>query len=565
MGKAKQQIYTENYCCVLIIRAKNKIPPPVVPYRQSKKRSQASHSPLHSASSPLHSPSAVQGSLSPEAFDTKSPTSSIQPRTLSQSPPVAASSYEEPVFQNANKQPGASIDNDDNTDGIYSEVDTDAVISIVRSKQEEEYSMAKCGRSDPDVAPPPPTSGNTYESLSRDEKTGHIPVAHEPKNSDVATTGNSSAGAGAKVDANKERRPAIPKLKPPLPAAKPVQFEHTPPKPRRTYITGTQQPEGHSYNAPSNSVGSDVDHRLSKPMPLPRVKSEEEKEPFGDASSKGMKAKASPERSPSQDEAVSKEVDTVNPTPALYCYVDIDIPDSPKPTEKLQLSTDNTSEPSAVVASPKQATLHETTTAAVKKPAPQSAQNNKPRRRPPPPPPAGGRPKPKPVQPVTNQPDSNHVKPSVPTNKPKLPTVHPNTLPDPTPAKPILPKKWFHLVTKKPGSRSPPSDKKSLSSAVAKDASNTSPGSKRRDSKRKKFFHRQKHHSLEDDSTKDVLVLENKNHKSPSMEEDFPDGSSAFGYDTVGPGKMGPAKAKEKNITAVSSLYLLRYLVFYAI
>lgn len=447
----------------------------------------------------------------------------------------------------------ASMDNDNNTDGIYSEVDTDVVLSIVASKQGEEYSTAKCGRSDPDIAPPLPASVNTYESLNRDEKTGHVPVAHQPKSGDVATTGSSNAGAVA----GKERRPAIPKLKPPLPAAKPVQFEHTPPKPRRTYTTGIQQqqPDGHSLNAPSNPEGSNVDHRLSKPMPLPRVKSEEEKEPIGDANSKGVKAKTSPERSPSRDEA---EVDKVNPTPAPYCYVDIDIPDSPKPTEKSPSLKDNTSEPSAVVASHKQATVNEPATAAVKKPAaPQSPQNNKPRRRPPPPPPAGGRPKPKSVQPV-NQPDSNHVKPPVAANKPKLPPVHPNTLPDPTPAKPIPPKKWFHLVTKKPGSRSPPTDKKPLSSTVAKDASNTPPGSKRRDSKRKKFFHRQKHQSLEDESAKDVLVLENKNHRSASMEDDFPD-SSAFGYDTVGPGRMGPAKAKEKNITTVSLMYLLCY------
>ena len=505
----------------------------------------------------MHSPNAVQGPPSPGVFDKKSPPPSIQPYKPPQSPPIAAGSYEQPILRNATEQPKpmkASMDDGNITDGIYSEVDTDVVISLIASKQQgDEYNIAKYGRDDPNIAPPPPpASQNTYESLSRDEMSGHIPGAYEPKSGDVATTGSSSVLASAKVDVSKERKPAIPKLKPPLPAAKPVQFEHTPPKPRRTYATNLpQQTENHSSNVPSNPASSDVDHRLSKPMPLPRVKSEEEKEPVGGTSSK---VRTSPERGPSQDDASSKEVDKVNPTPAPYCYVDIDIPDSPKPTEKLPSSKVNTSEPSSVVASPNQSTLNEPATAAVKKPAPQSPQNDKPRRRPPPPPPAGGKPKPKPVQSV-NQPDSNQLKPSV-ANKPKLPP-HPNTLPDPTPAKPIPPKKWFHLVTKKPGSRSPPTNKKPLSPAVAKDAGSTPPGSKRRDSKRKKFFHRQRQQSSEDDAARDALVLENKNHKSPSMEEDHPDSSLAFGYDTVGPGKIGPGKANEKNTTAVSLMYLL--------
>ena len=533
----------------------------MIPYRESKKRSQASCS-SHSTSSPIHSPSAVQCPLSPDAFKAKTPPPVLQPRTSvsppTLPPPVAASSYEEPVLQNVELPP---MPQPVEPPGIYSEVDTDVVMSIIGLKQDDEYSTAKCGRNDPSVAPAPPVGGNTYESLSRDEKvekTGHIPVSYEGvglQSNDVVTTGNSSANA--RVDA-KVNKPPIPRMKPPLPAAKPVQFEQNPPKPKRTYAASKQQAESHSTNTPSNLVGSGVDHRLSKPMPLPRVKSEEEKEPTVDNNNKGI----GPERGLSQDETSGKETDKVLPNPAPYCYVDIDIPDSPSqivPTEQLPSATTvGTSESSRVVSGSKRVTLNEPNTASVvKRVAPQSPKvDNKPKRRPPPPPPPGGKPKSKPVQSV-NQPDQNHARPPVAPNKPKLPSSHPNTLPDPTPAKPIPPKKWFHLVTKKPGSHSAVNERKSLSPAVAKDAGNTPPSSKRRDSKRKKFFQRNKH-SLEDSSTADSAV--DKKPTKPSAaatasEEDRPDSPPGFGYATV-----GLNKGNEKKTNAVSVFHAISIL-----
>ena len=551
----------------LLFRTKSKVPPPVVPYRESKKRSHASRSSSHSTSSPLHSPSSLQCPLSPDAFKAKSPPPVFQPHTSVsppvQSPPVAASSYEEPVLQNVNERPPMPQPVEPSANSIYSEVDADVVMSIVGLKQDDEYSVANYGRNDPSVAPPLPVSGSTYESLSRDEKvekTGQIPVRYEGvglQSNDAATTGNINAAGSAneKVDA-KDKKPPIPRLKPPLPATKPVQFEQIPPKPRRTYAASKQQPESHSVNMPSDLV----DHRLSKPMPLPRAKSEEEKEPTVD-NGKGVKV-TGPERSLSQDETSDKKTDKAPPNPAPYCYVDIDIPDSPRqivPAEQLPSATTiNTSESSSSkqVSGSKQVTLNEPNTAAavVKKVAPQSPKvDNKPRRRAPPPPPSGAKPKPKPVQSV-NQPDSNHVKPPIASNKPKLPHGHPNTLPDPTPAKPIPPKKWFHLVTKKPGSHSPVNERKPLSPAVAKDAGNTPPSSKRRDSKRKKFFQRNRH-SLEDNSTTADSAVDKKPTKLPATGpaativsgDDRSDSPPGFGYATV-----GLNKGNEKNITAVS-------------
>ena len=369
----------------------------MVPYRESKKKS--SHSPLHSTSSPVQSPSAKEYPLSPEAFNTKSPPSSSRPyipevhSPSSLSPSVAASSYEQPVLRNVNEHSSmpkpveASMGS--NVAGIYSEVDTETIINVVEMQQGDEYSTAKCGRDDPSVAPPPPTSGNMYESLNIDEKARIGCEGVGLKSSDA------SSAVTKEVDSIKRKRPSIPKMKPPLPAAKPVQFDQTPPKPKRTYTTSMQQPES---NIPSNPVGSSVDDRLSKPMPLPRGRSEEEREQIADNSSK-------------------EDDKPVNPTPVQYCYIDIDIPDSPKqilPTEQFP----STSESSRVVASSKQVTVSEPTNAAVKKVDPQSS--NKPKRRPPPPPPAGGKPK-----------------PPIAVNKCKLTPGHPNLLPDPTPAKPI--------------------------------------------------------------------------------------------------------------------------------
>lgn len=520
------------------------MPPPVVPYRESKKRSQASCSPSHSTSSPVHSPSFVQSPLSPDAFKAKSPPPMVQPGTPPA--PAFASSYEEPVLRNVNEPPPMPQPVEPSGSGIYSEVDTDIVVSIVGLKQDDEYSTAKCGRNDPSIAPPLPVSGNMYESLSRDEKVekaGQISVGVGSQGNDVATVTTANNSTNSSVDAKvdtKDKKPPIPRMKPPLPATKPVQFEQNPPKPKRTYAASKQQSESHSVNTPSNLVGPSVDHRLSKPMPLPRAKSEEEKEPTVD-NNKGVKA-TGPERSPSKDETSGKETDKTPPNPAPYCYVDIDIPDSPSqvvPTEQLPSTTTvNTSESSS----------SHNTAAIVKKVAPQPPKvDNKPKRRPPPPPPSGNKPKPKPVQ-STNQPDSNHVKPPVAANKPKLPHGHPNTLPDPTPAKPIPPKKWFHLVTKKPGSHSPVN--KPPSPAVAKDAGNTPPSSKRKDSKRKKFFQRNRH-SLEDNPTADSAVDKKP---TPALAaattvspEDIPDDPPGFGYAVV-----GPNRGNEKNTTAVS-------------
>ena len=447
-------------------------------------------------------------------------------------------------MRNVNEPPPIPQPVEPSDNSIYSEVDTDTVVSIVGLKQDDEYSMAKCGRNDPSVAPPPPASGNTYESLSRDEKekVSQIPVRYEgvgSQGNDAATVtagnNNTTSSANAKGDV-KDKKPPIPKMKPPLPATKPVQFEQTPPKPRRTYAASKQQSESHT---PSNLAGPNVDHRLSKPMPLPRAKSEEEKEPTVD-NNKGVKA-TGPEISLIKDETSGKETDKAPPNPAPYCYVDIDIPDSPSqivPTEQLPSASVNTSEPSS----------SHNTAPIVKKVAPQPPKvENKPRRRPPPPPPSAAKPKPKPIQ-SANQPDPNHVKPPVAPNKPKLPHGHPNTLPDPTPAKPIQPKKWFHLVTKKPGSHSPVNDRKALSPAVAKDAGNTPPSSKRRDSKRKKFFQRNRH-SLEDNSTADSAVDKNPTPApTAATTEDIPDSPPGFGYATVG---LNKDNEKKKN-TAVS-------------
>ena len=363
----------------------------------------------------------------------------------------------------------------------------------------------------------------------------------------TVTTGNNNttSSANAKVDA-KDKKPLIPKMRPPIPATKPVQFEQIPPKPKRTYAASKQQSESNSVNTPSNPVGPD--HRLSKPMPLPRVKSEEEKEPAVD-NNKGVKA-TGPERSLSQDATTGKETDKAPPNPAPYCYVDIDIPDSPSqvvPTEQL---------PSATTVNTSESSNSHNVAPIVKKVAPQSPKvDNKPRRRPPPPPPSGAKPKPKPVQ-SANQPDSKHVRPPVAPNKPKLPHGHPNTLPNPTPAKPLPPKKWFHLVTKKPGSHSAVNGKKPLSPAVAKDAGNTPPSSKRRDSKRKKFFQR-KRHSLEDNSTADSAVDQNSTPAhAAATTEDLPDSPPGFGYATV-----GPNRDSEKSTTAVS-VFCMFVLIF---
>ena len=501
------------------------MPPPVVPYRESKKRLQKSNSPSHSTSSPVHSPSSTQCPVSPDAFKPKSPPPYTQHRVSVSPPPppppVAASSYEEPVL--SERPPMA---NPPNLSGhnVYSEVDTDTVVNIVELNQFDEYSTTKCHRSDPSAAPPPPVSGNTYESLSRDdkiEKVRKVPAPYEEaalQNNDVAAGSTNVKKVDAKV-----KRPPIPKMKPALPATKPVQFQQIPPKPKRTYTTNLQQPENHNADAPSSPVSSTADDRLSKPMPLPRVKSEEETVP------------AVNERSLIQDITANKEADKVNPGPLAYCYIDIDIPDSPSEVvsaEQLRPTTTvSTSESSKVVPT---SNLDEPDTATmVKRVPPQSPKvADKPKRRPPPPPPAGLKPKSKPVQ-TGNQPNSNHVKPPVVPDKPKFAHGHPNTLPDPTPAKPISHKKWFHLVTKKPGSHSPVNERKPVSPTVAKDAGNSPPSSKRRDSKKKKFFQRNRH-SLDNGSSA-ALAVDKKSSKpqtSGSM-EDRPDSPPGFGYATV--------------------------------
>jgi len=546
----------------------------VIPYRESKKI-QASRSSLHSTSSPLQSPHAVSSVQQPLSPDTKSPQASVPHNPPSPSLPVAASSYEEPVIRNVNEhspipkpvEPSASIGS--NFVGIYSEVDADAIISIVGVTQNNEYSEAKYGRDDPNVAPPLPASVNNYESLSRGEKVekaGHAPVAYKirpsnsdvevgPSNSDVIATSNTKATfANMKDSACKDKKPPVPKLKPPLPATKPTQFEQIPPKPKRTYATNMQQPTSPNLSTPTNPLDSSVNSRLSKPMPLPRVKSEEHI--ADDASSKVVKAAV--ESSLSQDKPNSKETNKVNQIPALYSYVDIDIPDSPKQvvsTEKFPSVTVNITEPSKIVSTTQQA---EPTTAVVKKVAPQPPNvANKPKRRtPPPPPPTGPKPKLKPVlQPPVNQPDSNHTKspsPNVAPNKPKHLPGHPNTLPAPTPAKPIPPKKWFHLVTKKPGSRSPPIDKKAPSPIVARDAGNTPPTSKRRDSKKRKFFRIHKQQPENGSATSPPIDKKpsppiDKKPTQAAVEQDRPDSPPTFGYAAV-----GPNKTNEKKINAVS-------------
>lgn len=451
----------------------------------------------------------------------------------------------------------------DGNNGIYSEVDTNVIVGLV-FKQDDEYNIAKCGRSDPNVAPPPPlTSGDTYETLSHGGKegshgdkegshgdkegTGTVPVAYEESeqsSSDIVAATNNITTTATNVkddtckdkdDAYKGNKPHAPKLKPPLPAAKPVKFEQTPPKPKRTYATNASS----KFGTTSNIVSSSVDDRLSKPVPLPRGKPEE---PIvADINGKEVLQKGL-----SQNETDGEETEKSNPGP--YSYVDIDIPDSPKQivssTEQQPPSaTVNTSERLKPVSGPKQVTPYNPTTNAAKTVAPQPPNvANKPKRRAPPPPPTGVQSKPKPT--AINQPTpSNNMKPPVPIGKPKLTPGHPNTLPDPTPAKPIPPKKWFHLVTKRPASRpSPvPVDDKNL--AVTKDAGNTPSSSKRRDSKRKKFF-RGKQQSSEDDT-----VI----NKTPSViKEDTP---PLVGYCTV-----GPKGANEKNVT-VSCLYGIQPIV----
>lgn len=532
----------------------------MIPYRQSKKL-QASRSPPHSTSSPVHSPrvSSIQSPLSPDAksLPIQSQTSVPHSPPLL-SPPVAASSYEEPVIRNVNEHPlipkpvVPSASNGNNLSGIYSEVDPDAIISIVGMAQNNEYSEAKCGRDDPNVAPLLPASVDNYESLSRGEKVekaGHVGLS----GSDAVITSNTVAtSVNTKDNACKDKRPPVPKSKPLLPGTKPVQFEQSPPKPKRTYATNLQQPASPTLTTSSNPIGSSVDGRLDKPMPLPRVKSEED-----DASSKVMKT-GGLENNLSQDETNNKERNKVNHIPALYSYIDIDIPpDSPKQvsTEKLPsvTMTVNVGELPRVVSTTQQAVPCESTTAVVKRVNPQSPNvANKPKRRPPPPPPAGLKPKLKPVQPV-NQLDSNHIKlpnSNAPPNKPKPFPGHLNTLPDPTPAKPIPPKKWFHLVTKKPGFHSPPNYKKNLIPIVAKDAGNTPPTSKRRESKKRKFFHTHKQQS-EDDSAASPPM--DKKPTQVVVEQDRPDSPPTFGYATVGSNKTDEKKI---NTVSVMTFYL---------
>ena len=560
----------------MLCRAKSRLPPPVVPYRE-RKRSLKSNSPSHSPSSPVHSPSFTQCPVSPDAFKPKSPPPFVQHRTSvsppPSSPPVAASSYEEPVLSErlpTGNPPNLSDHN------VYSEVDTDTVVNIIGLNQFDEYSTAKCRSSDPSVAPPPPVSGNTYESLSRGEKiekVGRVPAPYEEaalQNNDAVTTTGSSTNV-KKVDA-KVKRPPLPKMKPALPATKP---QHTPPKPKRTYTTNLQQPENDNVDAPSNPVSSTVDDRLSKPMPLPRVKSEEEKVPAVDNN-----RVVGTERSLSQDVTSSKEADKVNPGPVAYCYIDIDIPNSPSEIvsaeQLLPTTTVSKSQSSKFVPT---STPDEVDTATVVKqvPPPSPKVADKPKRRAPPPPPAGAKPKSKPVQ-TGNQPNSNFVRPPFAPNKPKFTQGHPNTLPDPTPAKPMPQKKWFHLVTKRPGSNSPVNEKKPVSSTVAKDAGNTPPSSKRRDSKRKKFFQRNRH-SLDNGSSAAPAVDKKSNKlRTSSSTEDQPDGPPGFGYATVtaatttttaaaggnrsdsppgfGYAVVGPNQGNEKKFTAVSVLLL---------
>jgi len=594
------------YIFTLLIRSgsttpKSKVPPPIVPfskYRESKKvREEHStfmeppspHALLNPVPSPRSAPPMPPRSLSPEqlAITTARSPSPLpyQTPTVPSEQSVTPGSYEEPVKDITSRPPMKIPEVEEGEKpptnpplGIYSEVDTNAIITIAglsHDGEQHEYNVASCGRTDPNAPPPLPKDSPEYSCLERSDvkendvtdtsdntRDTRIPQPYEEVSTSVpAPTANTDS---PKPQRDLSKKPPIPNskpklIKPPLPSTKPVQAMTTiPPKPKRTYVTNISQPQSLDDNSSPQfpPVINSADEKKSfKPMPLPRNRGSAEIESVGNETGNAL---ASSESVENTDSPPKESQDRTKHTPLPYAYVDIDIPDSPKNvssqsapalnTEPLPPSTANTTVknntvPNKNVAKPEGKT-------AGPPPPPVGAYKSK-RRTPPPPPPV--KPGSSQGKPVSSQDKSvsSQAKPAPPpkpvdASKGKAVSI----LPSPTPAKPIQKKFWPFSKKSTPAPQPPPSS--------FKNAGKTPPANKRRDSVKKILFRNKRPPSQDEISieakpviTSPVTAANNQSAKA-TTDEERPDSPDFVGYDVVGiknqdkaVSKLSPAKVSQ--------------------
>ena len=560
----------------------------------------AIHNPVPS---PRTIPPVPRRSLSPEQVATTTTTAKSPSPIPYQTPTVpnfssiqtaTPSSYEEPVRDISERPPMKTPEEGDKplTDaplGIYSEVDTNAIVAIAglsRDGVQHEYNVATCGRTDPNAPPPLPRNSTDYSSLERSDvkenrvpspvnttDASHVPLPYEDVVPTVLPTTTNTDSPKPQRDLSK--KPPVPGskpklVKPPVPSNKPVPSKEalavTPPKPKRTYVTNIAQPQTSDDNSSSQSppaTTSIEDKKSFKPMPLPRNRGSVDIDSIGIETGKTLAKSGSVENS---DSPPKEPQDNSKYTPLPYAYVDIDIPDSPRDLSNQSapsLATANTEPlppPDANTAVKNDATPNKTGVAKQEGkstgPPPVGAYRSK-RRTPPPPPPA------KPASQV--KPVSSQTKPAPPpkpadTSKGKSSNMKKSVqvLPNPTPAKPIQ-KKFWPFSKKATAAPQPPAP------STSKNAGKTPPSTKRRDSVKKILFRTkrsasQEECSIEKPTAKSMVAapVTTADEQSPrtTVEEERSDSPDLVGYDVVGIKNQGNTTSKSSPTTKVRLLCL---------
>jgi len=464
--------------------------------------------------------------------------------------------------------------------GIYSEVDTNAIVTIAslsHDGEQHEYNVATCGRADPNAPPPLPRNSTEYSSLERsDVKEDHIPSpantadgSHVPfPYEEVVSATTTTTTTNTKPQRDLLRKPPVPStkpklVKPPVPLNKPVPSKEamaaTPPKPKRTYVTNISQPQTANDSLSSQSppaISSTEDKKSFKPMPLPRNRGSVEMDLASNETGKTLAKSGSVEES---DSPPKEPQDNSKYTPKPYAYVDIDIPDSPRNLSN-QSATANTEPlpPSAAVKNNAKPIRTGAAKQEGKTTGPPPVDAYRPKRRTPPPPPPGKPAKPQ-EKPTSQAKPVSQAKPAPPPKPPdtskgkSLDKKSVHVLPSPTPAKPIQ-KKFWPFSKKTTVAPQPPIP------STSKNAGKTPPTNKRRDSVKKKLF-RSKRSASQDESSVDKLTskpapVTTGDAQSPKTtgEEERSDSPDFVGYDVVGIKQQGSATSKSSPTAKVRFL-----------